>query len=264
MAKNAYIGVSSVARKVKQPYIGVSGVARKVKNGYIGVSGVARQFFAGGTPMSELAVGSSVYMNVNGTQTEFLIVHQGLPSSAYDSSCNGTWLLMKYVYDFMPINSSGAAFYGASSIHTYLNSTFLGLLDPGMQSLVKQAKIPTYYEYTPLAAKIFLLSGVEVGIPTTLSDTVPEDGAKLSYFNSNAYEDDKRIATDSTAFHNTRDWWTRSAYDESSNNSWYISDTGRARHTTSTGTGDTRKKGIRPAMILPSTALVNDQNVIIT
>lgn len=46
MAKNAYIGVSGVARKVKQPYIGVSGVARKVKSGYIGVSGVARQFFA--------------------------------------------------------------------------------------------------------------------------------------------------------------------------------------------------------------------------
>lgn len=45
MAKAIYVGVSGVARKVKQPFIGVSNVARKVKSGYIGVGGVARQFF---------------------------------------------------------------------------------------------------------------------------------------------------------------------------------------------------------------------------
>lgn len=48
---------------------------------------------------SSLAVGSSVYCNVNGTKTEFIIVHQSKPSSLYDDSCNGTWLLMKDIYE---------------------------------------------------------------------------------------------------------------------------------------------------------------------
>ena len=47
MAKGAYIGVSSVARKVKKMYIGVGGVARKVKKAYIGVNGVARLWWSG-------------------------------------------------------------------------------------------------------------------------------------------------------------------------------------------------------------------------
>lgn len=42
--------------------------------------------------ISTLAVGSSVYLNVGGVRKEFLVVHQGLPSSMYDASCNGTWL----------------------------------------------------------------------------------------------------------------------------------------------------------------------------
>lgn len=45
MSKAAYIGVGSVAHKIKKMYIGVNGVARKVKKGYIGVNGVARLFY---------------------------------------------------------------------------------------------------------------------------------------------------------------------------------------------------------------------------
>ena len=46
MAKNIYIGESSVARKVKKAYIGINGVARKIKKMYIGVAGIARLFFS--------------------------------------------------------------------------------------------------------------------------------------------------------------------------------------------------------------------------
>ena len=45
MANGAYVGVNSVAKKVKKCYIGVDGVARKVKKAYIGVNGVARLFW---------------------------------------------------------------------------------------------------------------------------------------------------------------------------------------------------------------------------
>jgi hypothetical protein len=50
--------------------------------------------------VSNIEVGSSVYLNVDGVKTEFLVVHQGNPnSSIYDASCDGTWLLMKNIYE---------------------------------------------------------------------------------------------------------------------------------------------------------------------
>ena len=119
MAKNMYFGVSGVARKATQPYIGVGGVARKVKAGHIGVGDVARQFFVGGIAMSGLATGTTVKLEVNGVETDFIIVHKGLPSSMYDSSCNGIWLLMKDIYVDRSWDSSNND-YANSDIHTYL------------------------------------------------------------------------------------------------------------------------------------------------
>ena len=49
MAKNIYVGVSDVARKVTKAYVGVSGTARKIIKGYVGVNGVAQQFFSSTT-----------------------------------------------------------------------------------------------------------------------------------------------------------------------------------------------------------------------
>lgn len=45
MAKKMYIGVNSIARKVKKQYLGVDSKARKVKKGYIGVGGKAQLFY---------------------------------------------------------------------------------------------------------------------------------------------------------------------------------------------------------------------------
>lgn len=64
MAAAQYIGVSGVARKVKNQHIGVSNVARKVKAGYIGVNGVARKCYAGET-ITRIS-GSSVTPDANG------------------------------------------------------------------------------------------------------------------------------------------------------------------------------------------------------
>lgn len=50
MSKRCYIGVNSVAKKVKKVYIGVGGVAKKIIKAYIGVDGVARLFFGDWKP----------------------------------------------------------------------------------------------------------------------------------------------------------------------------------------------------------------------
>lgn len=48
MAKNAYISINNVARKIKKGYIGVDGVARKIKKAYIGINGIAYEIGVGG------------------------------------------------------------------------------------------------------------------------------------------------------------------------------------------------------------------------
>lgn len=45
MSKNAYVGVSGVARRASNIYVGVNGIARRVAAGYVGVNGIARQFY---------------------------------------------------------------------------------------------------------------------------------------------------------------------------------------------------------------------------
>ena len=86
------------------------------------------------------AVGSIVKIKVNGAAKDFIIVHQGLPSSAYDASCNGTWLLMKDIYTASTFGNGNS--YKDSSIHTYLNGTFYNLIDSEIRAAVKQVKIP--------------------------------------------------------------------------------------------------------------------------
>ena len=88
------------------------------------------------------AVGSIVKIGVNGALREFIIVHQGLPSSMYDASCDGTWVLMKDCYENRQWNSALSNNYANSTIHSYLNDTFLNLVDINIRTQIKQAKIP--------------------------------------------------------------------------------------------------------------------------
>ena len=89
------------------------------------------------------AVGSTVKIKVNGTVKDFIIIHQGKPSSVYDDSCNGTWLLMKDIYEKRQWNSSNTNDYANSTIHSYLNSTFLNLLESNIKTAIKQVKSRT-------------------------------------------------------------------------------------------------------------------------
>lgn len=53
------------------------------------------------------AVGSIVKIKVNGASKDFIVVQQGNPNTGtYDSSCAGTWLLMKDIYTTMKWDGS--------------------------------------------------------------------------------------------------------------------------------------------------------------
>lgn len=209
--------------------------------------------------LGDISVGSSVYLNVNGAKTEFLVVHQGLPSSKYDSSCDGTWLLMKDIYEKRKWGSNND--YENSDIHGYLNNTFVNLFDSGIKSVIKQVKLP-YRKGSGsgitvtsgskgLPAKVFLLSYTEVGFSGDSYAIV--EGAVLSYFNGAA--DSKRIAyLDESSTH----WWLRSPRTINANYVWCVRPYGNS--------GDglaSYSYGVRPALVLPSALLVSGDGTIV-
>nr|DAH26538.1 MAG TPA: tail protein [Caudoviricetes sp.] len=212
--------------------------------------------------ISTLAVGSSVYLNVGGVRKEFLVVHQGLPSSLYDASCDGTWLLMKDIYEKKTFNSSNLNAYETSEVNTYLNGPFFSLFDSNIQGIIKQVKIPhvkngvTQSGANGLSCKVFLLSGYEVGFTTSDNSYFPVDGAKLDYFTASYGGNSKRIAYLNGS---ATIWWLRSPYTYNSQGVWTV---------TVEGTGTFYNAfdylGIRPALILPSTTLVDDSGNVVT
>ena len=214
-----------------------------------------------GIMVSTLSVGQSVYTKVNGTATEFIVVHQGKPSSIYDNSCNGTWLLMKDCYVSRAWHSSNVNKYESSDIHTYLNNTFLKLLDSNIQEAIKQVKLPYRQNggsggtdrngANGLSTKIFLLSGYEVGWTTSDNSYFPVDGAKLDYFAASSGGNSKRIAYLNGSAAN---WWLRSPRTGNTNFVWYVLTNGSCNYGNASASN-----GVRPALILPSDALVDDE-----
>ncbi len=215
--------------------------------------------------ISTLAVGSSVYLNVGGVRKEFLVVHQGLPSSLYDASCDGTWLLMKDCYTNRVWSDYSSNNYKIAAINTYLNGPFLGLFDSNIQGIIKQVKIP-YVNGTGgaavasgadgLSCKVFLLGGCEVGLSSI--GNVPSDGVKLDYFDSTVSTDTKRVANLNGS---PIGWALRSADSNTSNTIWFITVRGSSNNYQSYANGSF---GIRPALILPSTTLVDDSGNVVT
>lgn len=217
--------------------------------------------------LSSKAIGSTIKLKVNGSAKDFIVVHQGKPSSVYDDSCNGTWLLMKDIYENRQWHSSNTNDYANSTIHSYLNSTFLNLFESNIKNAIKQVKLPyrkgsgTSTTVTSgsngLSAKIFLLSATETSF--SFSSMPSGEGAELAYFKGCAdnSSDSKRVAYLNGS---AAGWWLRSPncnYDSRSalcvdfNGDW-------------NGGSCSSSGGIRPALILPSTLLVSDDGTVST
>jgi hypothetical protein len=216
--------------------------------------------------LSSKAIGSTIKLKVNGSAKDFIVVHQGKPSSVYDDSCNGTWLLMKDIYESRQWHSSNTNDYANSTIHSYLNSTFLNLFESNIKNAIKQVKLPyrkgsgTSTTVTSgsngLSAKIFLLSATETSF--SFSSMPSGEGAELAYFKGCAdnSSDSKRVAylNGSATF-----WWLRSPGCGGFSGALYVNSNGDW-----SGGSCSSSYGIRPALILPSTLLVSDDGTVST
>ena len=216
--------------------------------------------------LSSKAIGSTIKLKVNGSARNFIVVHQGKPSSVYDDSCNGTWLLMQDIYENRAWHSSNTNDYANSTIHSYLNSTFLNLFESNIKNAIKQVKLPyrkgsgTSTTVTSgsngLSAKIFLLSATETSFDFSYMPS--GEGAELAYFKGCAdnSSDSKRVAYLNGS---AADWWLRSPSCNLSNVALYVYSNGVWNYYYCSDS-----YGIRPALILPSTLLVSDDGTVST
>lgn len=166
-------------------------------------------------PISNLAVGESVYCNYNGAKTECIVVHQGNPDpSKYDSSCNGTWCLVKYDANAggttVPFNSGNYNIYEGGYYDDYLNTTYLNGLD--IKDKISTVTLPIRFT-TMSGKKCFALSSYEIGITSAETNMSYREGAKLDYFASGDTDAarQKRIYKRGEQYAATYNWWTRSA-----------------------------------------------------
>ena len=207
------------------------------------------------------AAGSIVKLRENGALVDFIVANQGKPASGnYDDSCNGTWLVRKDIHSNRTWDNSNND-YANSDVHSWLNNTYLNLLDADIKAAVKQVKIPyrkgsgTSTSVTSgangLSCKVFLLSMKEVGLSPSYA---PSEGATLSYFSAGGNTARKANLNGSPA-----EWWSRSP-----NCGRGIG--GVACTVASSGDSDswgvTHSYGVRPAFILPSDLSVSDDGTV--
>ena len=214
------------------------------------------------------SVGSIVKLKENGTAVNYIVVHQGKPSSIYDASCDGTWLLRQDIAENRVWEADNVNKLESSDIHAYLNNTWINRYDANIKSAIKQVKIPYRQNggsggtdrtgANGLSCKIFLLSGYEVGFTTSINSYFPVDGAKLSYFISgnDSAAMQKRVAKLNGS---ATLWWLRSPGTGDSDDVWSVYSSGDYNYWVAGGS-----YGVRPALVLPSSLLVSDDGSVTT
>lgn len=249
-----YCGVGGVQKEIKNLYTGIGGVRKDITEMWAGNAGVKKQIFSSVKLLGDMPVGSEVTLTESGSPELYIVVNQGLPSSKYDSSCDGTWLLRKFILESMAWNSlSGNMGYNTSYINKYLNSTFVERFSTyAINNLFMSPKIPIYTgRIQDYPAQVFLLSTYELDLTDNVFN--PAEGAAMQYFYG--AEANKRIAYFDGA---PAIWWSRSMHKKDTDLSWYVSTTGNLSSQRST-----IYAGIRPALILKKDTIVSGDGSIV-
>lgn len=215
--------------------------------------------------LDSFAVGDTVKISEAGIPAEYLIVHKGLPSSLYDVSCDGVWLVRRDIKEKRAWHNSNVNDYENSDIHNYLNTTFLALFGRAIQEKIKQVKIPyragsgtsttVSSGANGLSCKVFLLSCYEVG--WSGFSNMPPDGVKLDYFSAGdtAEAKAKRVALRNNT---AQSWYQRTPYSGSAIRCWYVTTEGGRGYADCSTT-----QSARPALILPADLSVLDDGTIL-
>lgn len=208
--------------------------------------------------LGDLNVGDRIKIKENGVSENYIIVHKGLPSSMYDSSCDGVWVLREYNYYLYQVwNNVSNNYYQNSRVEQYLRNTFYNLFDENMKKVIKTVKIP-YVNGTKgsvasgsngLSCNVFMLSFNEVNGTHSDVQAIPNDGYCLSYF----AEDTEDVNNKSTS----TVWWLRSPRTIDTDGVWVVMPNGHITYVHST-----QQFHMRPALILDSSSSISLDDVI--
>lgn len=239
MAHKTLISGTSYSVTGGRELIGGTGYAKK--KGRVLVNGTGYDIpFSKGIPLNTITPGAILYLNESGSPVPFYIAKHD-----YESGLNGagrTLLVRKDCYDKRAFSSNNNAFSG-SSMDTWLNNTWLKLLDAGIQAAISKTK----FYYTPgngnntvstLQRAVFLLSVTELGKSGRYANT--EGTALASAVCSQlaiAYRNGSAVTQ-----------WTRTPYTFNDVTVYYLSTNGA---TDADFRGNSN--GSRPAFTLPGT-----------
>jgi len=217
------------------------------------------------------AIGEIVKIQVGSVVRNFIVVHKGNPSEDYHGFYGSVVLMQQDVDAARQWNVGNLNNYESSAINAYLNNEYLNSITQNIRSKVKQVRIP----HRPgsvsddkkissgaegLLTSVFLLSMYECGYDTDFNTAIAAEGSIFDYFIAGAGTDanNKRLARRAGA---AVAWWLRSPITSGTVRAWFISVTGAAT-SGANGNTSTAVNGPRPAFVLPSTLLVDDEGVI--
>lgn len=244
-----YCGIGGVRKEIKNLYTGVGGVRKDITEMWAGNAGVKKQIFSSVKLLEDMPIGSEVTLTESGSPELYIVVNQGLPSSNYDSSCDGTWLLRKFIdQQKQPWNTSDLTFgYNTSTIANYLQATFAERFSTyAINNLFMLPQIPVDHPKGQhnYEARVFLLSMSELNEGG--NDSIPQEGSALQYFIDSSIS--KKIAyLNGTA----TPWWSRSILQKGFRSAWGINISGNRENSP-----HKTKNGVRPAIILKKDTIV--------
>ena len=230
----------------------VGGIGYDIKKGrtLIGGTGYDIKF---GTPVAELAEGTIIKINESGSPVEFYVAKHN-----YESELNGlgrTLVVRKDCHSTRPFTSQDNNHFPTSLLCDWLNETYIGLLDSGVQAAITATTFKVWVssiQVTTAEKKIFLLSATELGYVRSSSqiEFAYVEGEKL---------DISDLLTPANLNGEAVRQWTRSNV---SGHPYYIcvnnadGDFGRAPNSMTT-------IGVRPIFALPETMEVDNDFILI-
>ena len=265
---NGSVAIQGVPKTITEAYTVIQGISRKLIEGYINNNGVLYPIWGGSSSnfyLKDIPVGTVVYLNMDGTPREFIVIDQKVStySDHYDSTCLGTWLLMKEPYTTLTMNNGSSwVDYSQCYMHkTYLNNTLLNKFDSDIQGVISQAKIPyaTFDSSTSsmvnhtgsdgVSAKLFLPSHIEI---TAGSSYYYPEGGTTEYF---------KYASNNNRCKTESGFWIRSAYFASNVTSPEYAFIKADGTSATRASYNSRTSGVRPALIIPFGNAYVDENM---
>lgn len=154
--------------------------------------------------LGEKNVGDIVQIMENDKPVNYIVVHKGLPSDMYDTSCDGVWVLPQDINRIGRWNSDMSNDY-ENTANKDIESLNLSKFSPELINIIKDVKIPyvkgkgssglgVLKGEEGLACRLFLLSAPEMG--GSENDTMEfylDEGSTLDYFKTESFDEVKRL-----------------------------------------------------------------------